>query len=122
MPTPREPRPPSPRTSPTRGWPASPLDAAQRAFDLLASPPAPLVFDARPIDGLPDRVVTLDELRRLLIHDATAPPGPGRGVARGRGQGPPRGPGLGAGGGRVGDAGAASPCRPPRLRMARGDR
>lgn len=34
-------------------WPESPLDAAQRAFDLLICPPAPLAFDGRGFDGCP---------------------------------------------------------------------
>lgn len=57
--------------SPSREWPASPLDAAQRAFELLTTPPQPLTFDGRRIDGLPDRVIAVDRLRRLLIDDAT---------------------------------------------------
>ena len=55
----------------SRPWPATPLDAAQRAFDLLCCPPAPLAFDCRGIPGLPYRVLALDELRRALIRDAT---------------------------------------------------
>jgi hypothetical protein len=55
-------------------WPASPLSAAATAFRLLTIPPAPLAFDCRPITGLPDTVVPLDELRRLLIHDGTPRP------------------------------------------------
>jgi hypothetical protein len=51
-------------------WPAGPLDAAQRAFDLLTRPPAPLAFDCRGIEGLPQRIVGLDELKHLLIGDA----------------------------------------------------
>jgi hypothetical protein len=47
------------------------LDAAQRAFDLLTCPPAPLAFDCRGIPGLPQRVLPLDELRRTLILDTT---------------------------------------------------
>src|SRR5690242_20481980 len=50
-------------------WPAGPLDAAQRAFDLLVHPPAPLAFDCRGFDGLPERLVALDELKQLLIAD-----------------------------------------------------
>jgi hypothetical protein len=52
-------------------WPSGPLDAAWRAFELLTVPPAPLAFDCRGIAGLPERLVPLDELQRLLIHDAT---------------------------------------------------
>ena len=61
--------PTSARTSPA--WPASPLDAAERAFGFLAAHPAPLYVDGRLVDGLPDRPIRLGELRRLLIHDAT---------------------------------------------------
>lgn len=48
-----------------------PLDAAQRAFDLLTIRPAPLAFDCRGIPGLPQELVALDELKRLLIRDGT---------------------------------------------------
>jgi hypothetical protein len=37
----------------SRPWPFSPLDAAQRAFDLLTCPPAPLAFDGPGFAGLP---------------------------------------------------------------------
>lgn len=57
-----------------RAWPSGPLDAARRAFELLTVPPAPLAFDCRGIAGLPERLVPLDELRQLLIHDGTARP------------------------------------------------
>jgi hypothetical protein len=43
------------------------LDAAQRAFDLLTRPPAPLSFDCRTIPGLPQQIVGLDQLRALLV-------------------------------------------------------
>jgi hypothetical protein len=55
----------------SRPWPATPLDAAQRAFDLLVCPPAPLAFDGRGFAGLPDRILPLDELKKILIDDAT---------------------------------------------------
>lgn len=55
-------------------WPATALDAAQRAFDLLTRPPAPIAFDCRDITGLPPRIMPLDELRRTLINDATPRP------------------------------------------------
>lgn len=61
-------------SSPSREWPASPLDAAQRAFELLATSPRPLTFDGRLIDGLPDRPIVVDRLGRLLIDDATPRP------------------------------------------------
>jgi hypothetical protein len=50
-------------------WPTSPLGAAERAFDLLTCPPAPLAFDARGLAGLPQQLLPLDKLRRLLICD-----------------------------------------------------
>lgn len=58
-------------TAASRDWPASPLDAAQRAFELLTTPPQPLTFDGHRIAGLPDRGIAVDQLRRLLIDDAT---------------------------------------------------
>ncbi len=62
-------------TKPTsKPWPATPLDAAQRAFDLLVCPPAPLAFDGRAFPGLPQRILPLDELKSVLIDDATPRP------------------------------------------------
>lgn len=52
-------------------WPASPLDAAQQAFALLNTPPTALAFDGRLVEGLPDRPIPLDGLRRWLIDDDT---------------------------------------------------
>jgi hypothetical protein len=63
----------APRRS-SRVWPATPLDAAQRAFDLLVCPPAPLAFDGRAFAGLPNRMLPLDELKKILIDDATPRP------------------------------------------------
>jgi len=60
-----------PQSAPLREWPASPLDAAQRAFELLTTPPRPLTFDGRRVDGLPDRPIVVNRLRELLIDDAT---------------------------------------------------
>lgn len=57
--------------SASRPWPSTPLDAAQRAFDLLVCPPAPLAFDGRAFAGLPNRLLPLDELKKILIDDAT---------------------------------------------------
>ncbi|GAA4469240.1 hypothetical protein GCM10023170_084420 [Phytohabitans houttuyneae] len=57
---------------PNRGWPTSPLDAAERAFTLLIQPPAPIAFDGRGFDGLPDRILPLEQLRRLLLAPATS--------------------------------------------------
>ncbi|GGL21369.1 hypothetical protein [Mangrovihabitans endophyticus] len=45
------------------------LTAAETAFDLLTCEPAPLVLDARPVPGLPDTMLALDELRALLMHE-----------------------------------------------------
>ncbi|MEV4722543.1 hypothetical protein [Micromonospora humida] len=42
------------------------LTTAESAFALLTCEPAPLVFDARPVPGLPDATIPLDELRVLL--------------------------------------------------------
>jgi hypothetical protein len=55
-------------------WPSTPLDAAQRAFDLLVCPPAPLAFDGRAFAGLPKRILPLDELKKILISDDTTRP------------------------------------------------
>jgi hypothetical protein len=52
-------------------WPTSPLDAAERAFDLLVQAPTQVGFDGRGFDGLPDRMVPLHELRRVLLAWAT---------------------------------------------------
>jgi hypothetical protein len=57
----------------SRPWPSSPLAAAQRAFDLLCSPPAPLTFDGRGFDGLPDRILDLAQLKAVLLRRATPP-------------------------------------------------
>lgn len=53
-------------------WPASPLAAAQRAFDLLTRAPAPLAFDGRAFEGLPERMMPLDELRTILLSPSTS--------------------------------------------------
>ena len=55
-------------------WPSTPLDAVQRAFDLLVCPPAPLAFDCRPFRGLPRQVLPLDELKAVLIAQDTPRP------------------------------------------------
>jgi len=55
----------------SKPWPSTPLAAAQRAFDLLTCPPAPLAFDGRGFPGLPQRILPLDELKTILIDDAT---------------------------------------------------
>jgi hypothetical protein len=43
------------------------ITQADDSFALLACQPAPLAFDARSIEGLPDRLLPLDELRDLLV-------------------------------------------------------
>ncbi|MCW6003730.1 hypothetical protein K1W54_03935 [Micromonospora sp. CPCC 205371] len=45
----------------------SALSSAETAFALLTCEPAPLAFDARPVPGLPNRTLPLNELRELLI-------------------------------------------------------
>ncbi|MET7671724.1 hypothetical protein [Micromonospora luteifusca] len=55
-----------------RSWPSSPLSAAARAFTLLVQPPAPVGFDARGFDGLPDEILPLDRLRALLLQPRTS--------------------------------------------------
>jgi hypothetical protein len=60
--------------NPSKRWPASPLAAAERAFELLTCPPAPLAFDASGVTGLPQRSVPLGELRRLLVSESTCRP------------------------------------------------
>jgi transposase-like protein len=56
----------------TSDWPSSPLDAAERAFNLLVQPPSHVGFDGRGFDGLPDEILPLDELRTLLLSPATS--------------------------------------------------
>jgi hypothetical protein len=55
----------------TSSWPSAPLDAAEKAFTLLAKAPSHVPFDARSFEGLPDRIILLDELRRLLLAART---------------------------------------------------
>jgi len=57
-----------------RPWPSGPLDAAQRAFDLLTCPPAALTIDGSRYAGLPPRTVRLGELKKTLIADSTPRP------------------------------------------------
>ncbi|MDG4793650.1 hypothetical protein [Micromonospora sp. WMMD1082] len=49
------------------------LTVAEDAFRLLVCEPAPLAFDGRPIAGLPDRHIPLDELRTLLRARTMSP-------------------------------------------------
>lgn len=57
----------------SKSWSVSPLSEAKRAFDQLTRPPVPVAFDGRGIAGLPQRLLDLAELRRLLT-DADDPP------------------------------------------------
>lgn len=45
------------------------LRQAEKAFELLTCEPAPLVFDARPVPGLPDSTMPLDQLRKLVLFE-----------------------------------------------------
>ncbi|MFI1995304.1 hypothetical protein [Actinoplanes sp. NPDC020271] len=45
------------------------LTSAEKAFALLTCEPAPLVFDARPVPGLPNTTMPLDRLRTLLMYE-----------------------------------------------------
>ena len=45
------------------------LTSAEKAFALLTCEPAPLVFDARPVPGLPNATLPLDRLRTLLMFE-----------------------------------------------------
>jgi hypothetical protein len=60
-------------TSVSSSWPSTPLDAAEKAFLLLAEAPTHVPFDARGFDGMPDRILPLDELRRLVLVAGTSP-------------------------------------------------
>lgn len=55
----------------TSTWPSTPLDAAERAFAMLAEAPTHVPFDARGYEGLPNRILPLDELRKLLLAAST---------------------------------------------------
>lgn len=53
-------------------WPASALEAAERAFLALAGWPSPLALDCRALhEQLPNQHVPLDELRRILLDRTT---------------------------------------------------
>jgi|GEM_PF-1244383 len=66
--------PSAPTSVSSRSWPASPLAAAARAFDLLTCEPDPLTFDARGLPDLPQGILPLDGLRDLLTADTTSKP------------------------------------------------
>jgi hypothetical protein len=46
------------------------LAQAEQAFALLTCEPAPLVFDARPVPGLPDKTMPLDALRKMMLFES----------------------------------------------------
>lgn len=58
-------------------WSASHLDAVQRAFDLLSCPPPALTLDPRTLPArartvLPNRALTMNELKEILLaHNTT---------------------------------------------------
>jgi hypothetical protein len=57
-------------------WSASHLDAVQRAFDLLSSPPPALTLDPRTLPArtrtaLPSRALTMNELKEILLAQKT---------------------------------------------------
>ncbi|MPZ26484.1 MAG: hypothetical protein GEV12_08505 [Micromonosporaceae bacterium] len=49
------------------------ITQADTHFALLVCQPAPLAFDGRGIDGLPDRMLPLDELRNILVAGVPRP-------------------------------------------------
>jgi hypothetical protein len=49
--------------------PATALTAAETAFAMLTCEPAPLVFDARPVPGMPDVTLPLNDLRGMLVYE-----------------------------------------------------
>ncbi|MET7426625.1 hypothetical protein [Dactylosporangium sp. NPDC005555] len=53
------------------GWyvPQTALTAAGRAFELLSCGSAPVMLDCRGVSGVPQRLVSLPELRMLLLDD-----------------------------------------------------
>jgi hypothetical protein len=50
----------------------SPLDTLGRAFTLLATGPDPLALDGRELPGLPDQMIPLNRLKRVLLNRATS--------------------------------------------------
>ncbi|WBB52433.1 hypothetical protein [Verrucosispora sp. WMMD573] len=66
-------RSPRERFMPSTSIRVSPLDAHQRAFDLLVRRPVLIAFDGRGIPGCPQRLMALDELKAFLLNRDTAP-------------------------------------------------
>jgi hypothetical protein len=50
----------------------TPFDTLEKTFNLLVSGPDPLSLDGSVIDGLPDRVIPLDQLKGMLLHPSTS--------------------------------------------------
>ena len=50
----------------------SPFDTLEKTFDLLVTGPNPLALDGTSLDGLPDRVIPLGELKAMLLHPSMA--------------------------------------------------
>ena len=51
--------------------PRSPFDTLEASFELLCTGPRPLALDGRRVEGLPDRLVPLGELKDRLLHPST---------------------------------------------------
>jgi hypothetical protein len=51
--------------------PTSPFASLEASFSLLCKGPAPLALDGRLVEGLPERLIPLDELRAILLHPST---------------------------------------------------
>ena len=52
--------------------PSSPFDVLEASFELLSSGPRPLGVEGNLVDGLPDRLVPLSELRARLLHPSAS--------------------------------------------------
>jgi hypothetical protein len=57
--------------APRRTLSDSPFDTLQKTFELLVTGAHPLAFDGNEIDGLPNRLIPLDELMAILLHPST---------------------------------------------------
>jgi DNA-directed RNA polymerase specialized sigma24 family protein len=52
--------------------PAGPFDTLEATFRLGCQDPRPWSLDGRPVAGLPNRDIPLDELRAILLHPSTS--------------------------------------------------
>lgn len=52
--------------------PDSPFDVLEGSFDLLTTGPRPLAIDGHEVEGLPDRMVSLAELKARLLHPSAS--------------------------------------------------